>query len=180
MLIKGFPVGVCNANSFADRMYKSHDSLVLYPTMHHFETEMCTWEHISVTEWCIVGYLSNALWQLWDVFNRPRLPSLVVLVGKWHDHHIAVPKKLYWIIWVCQTKTKPNHNKTQALCFIFRTSFISHLPLTTINGCLQSVKVFTNLSALTSQSSALWIPYLYFDCMRNFVRGRYAVTKTTH
>ena len=27
-----------------------------------FETEMCTCEHISVAKWCIVEYLSNALW----------------------------------------------------------------------------------------------------------------------
>ena len=24
--------------------------------MHHFVTEMCTYVHISVTKWCIVGY----------------------------------------------------------------------------------------------------------------------------
>ena len=28
-----------------------------YPKMHNFVTEMCTWVHISVTKWCIVGYL---------------------------------------------------------------------------------------------------------------------------
>ena len=30
-----------------------------YPTMHHFVTEL-SWK------WCIVGYLSYALWNLWD------------------------------------------------------------------------------------------------------------------
>ena len=39
---------------------------VPYPIMHHFITEMCTSVHISVTKWCIVGYLSNELWDLWD------------------------------------------------------------------------------------------------------------------
>ena len=34
--------------------------------MHRFVTEMCTFVHISVTKWCIVGYLSDALWDLWD------------------------------------------------------------------------------------------------------------------
>ena len=34
------------------------------PTMHYFVTEMCTCVHISITKWCIVGYLSNALWDL--------------------------------------------------------------------------------------------------------------------
>ena len=34
--------------------------------MHHFVTEMCACVHISVTKWCIVVYLSDALWDLWD------------------------------------------------------------------------------------------------------------------
>ena len=33
---------------------------------HRFVADMCTCVHISVTKWCIVGYLSNALWDLWD------------------------------------------------------------------------------------------------------------------
>ena len=44
-----------------------------YPTVHHFVTEMCTRVHISVTKWCIVGYLSNASW---DLCNRPCYHSL--------------------------------------------------------------------------------------------------------
>ena len=44
----------------------SHNALVTYPKMHrpHFETEMCTHVHISVTKWCIVGYVTSALWNL--------------------------------------------------------------------------------------------------------------------
>ena len=34
--------------------------------MHHFVTEMCTCVHISVTKWCIVGYDTGTLWDLWD------------------------------------------------------------------------------------------------------------------
>ena len=34
--------------------------------MHHFVTEMRTRVHISVTKWCIVRYVSNALWDLLD------------------------------------------------------------------------------------------------------------------
>ena len=37
---------------------------VIFPTMHHYVTEMCTWVHISVTKWWIAGYLTNALWVL--------------------------------------------------------------------------------------------------------------------
>ena len=39
--------------------HKSHNASIPYPTMHHFVTEMCTCVHISVTKWCIVGYLSD-------------------------------------------------------------------------------------------------------------------------
>ena len=49
-----------------DQSHKSHNAPVPYPTMHHFVTEMCTRVHISVTKWCIVGYLPDALWDLWD------------------------------------------------------------------------------------------------------------------
>ena len=45
-----------------DVIHKSHNAQALNPTMHHFVTEMCTCVHISVTKWCIVGKLSNALW----------------------------------------------------------------------------------------------------------------------
>ena len=38
--------------------------------MHHFVTEICTCVHISVTKWCIVAYLSNALWDLSTVLHQ--------------------------------------------------------------------------------------------------------------
>ena len=46
--------------------HKSHNALAKYPTMHHFVTEMCTHVHISATKWCIVGYGTDALWDLWN------------------------------------------------------------------------------------------------------------------
>ena len=49
--------------------YKSHNASDKYPTTQHFVTEMCTCVHISVTKWCIVGYLSEALWDLCNRFN---------------------------------------------------------------------------------------------------------------
>ena len=33
--------------------------------MYHFVTEMCTYVHISVAKWRILGYLSDALCDLW-------------------------------------------------------------------------------------------------------------------
>ena len=44
---------------------KSHNATYPYPTMHHFVTEMCTCAHFCY-KWCIVGYLSDAIWDLWD------------------------------------------------------------------------------------------------------------------
>ena len=38
----------------------------IYPTVHHTVTEMCTCVYISVTTGCLVRYLSEALWDLWD------------------------------------------------------------------------------------------------------------------
>ena len=46
-------------------LQKSHNVHIPCPTMHPFVTEMCTCVHISVTTWCIVGCLSDALWDLW-------------------------------------------------------------------------------------------------------------------
>ena len=39
-------------------LHKSHNAPVPYPTIYHFVTNM----HIAVAIWCIVGYLSDALW----------------------------------------------------------------------------------------------------------------------
>ena len=51
-----------------DLIHKSHNAPVPNPTMHHFVTEMASFCNrnvfISVTKWCIVGYLSDALWDL--------------------------------------------------------------------------------------------------------------------
>ena len=49
-----------------DPDHKSHNVSDRYPTMHHLVTEMCTYVHISVTKWCIVGYGTGALWNLCD------------------------------------------------------------------------------------------------------------------
>ena len=44
----------------------SHNAPVPYPTMHNFVAATLTCVHISVTKSRIVGYLSDALWDLWD------------------------------------------------------------------------------------------------------------------
>ena len=49
---------------------KSYNATFPYPTMHNFVIGMCTCVHISVTKWCIKGYLYFALWHL---LSRPGL-----------------------------------------------------------------------------------------------------------
>ena len=55
--------------SMINPSHKSHNASDKYPTVtiHHFVTEMCTHVHISVTNWCIVGYGTGALL---DLCNR--------------------------------------------------------------------------------------------------------------
>ena len=61
-----------------DLSHKSQNASVPYPTMQHFITEMCTCVHISVIKCCIVGYLSDAFWDLWDVsiLNRVKIKRI--------------------------------------------------------------------------------------------------------
>ena len=42
-----------------DPSYKSHDASYIYPTMHHFVTEIWTHVLISVTKWCIDNGISD-------------------------------------------------------------------------------------------------------------------------
>ena len=46
----------CLRNLARDPSHKFHSASGNNPTMHHSVTEMCTSVHISVTQWCIVGY----------------------------------------------------------------------------------------------------------------------------
>ena len=79
-----------------DLLHKSHNAPVPYPTMPHFVTEMCTHVHISVTKWCIMGYLSNALWDLWDgsieCFERvlPFLLQIVNIMSKYRMGSVRI------------------------------------------------------------------------------------------
>ena len=69
---------------------KSHDALDKYPTISHIVTEMCTDVHISVTEWCIVGYETGALWDLWDGSNTTYYNMTVwILAGNYISFTIA-------------------------------------------------------------------------------------------
>ena len=80
--------------STIDPSLKSHNAPVPYPTIHHFVTEMCTRVHISVTKRCIVGYFSDALWDLWDgssikVITLTSLSSPTILCGHTHTQCVS-------------------------------------------------------------------------------------------
>ena len=47
-------------------LHTFYNAPIRYLTLHHFVTQMCACVHISVTKWSIVGYFSNAFWDLWD------------------------------------------------------------------------------------------------------------------
>ena len=65
--IAGVLYGDIDTTPTVDLLQKSHTAPPgLYPTMRHVVTEMCTCVHISATIWRIVGYLSDALWDLWE------------------------------------------------------------------------------------------------------------------
>ena len=49
-----------------DLSHKFHDVPAPYPTMHHCVTEICTRVHFVVTKWCIVGDVSDVLWDFWE------------------------------------------------------------------------------------------------------------------
>ena len=78
----------CRLVDGLDLRYKFHNAPVPYPTMYHFVTEMCTCVHISVTKWCIVGYLSNVLLYLWD--GSISFPAVL--------HWGEVMYAFYWLI----------------------------------------------------------------------------------
>ena len=76
------------------------------PTMHPFVTEICTRVHTSVTKWCIVGYISDALWDLWDkllvctsiqYFHKSYFLNMMILTTKsiylvvYSLHHNVLP-----------------------------------------------------------------------------------------
>ena len=61
-----------------DRIHKSHNVAAPYPTMHHFVADMCRCVHISVTKWCIVGHLSE---ELWDCPSHDELPCQNILIS---------------------------------------------------------------------------------------------------
>ena len=89
-------------------LHNYHNAPVQHPIMHHFVTEVSTCVHISATKWGIVGYLSNALWNLWDVSIAPislMVTSLCIGVPK-----VAARKP--WKIWLYPINPRKYYDKT--------------------------------------------------------------------
>ena len=86
-----------------NQINKSHNALVLYPTMHHSE-QKCAY---FCSEWCIVGYETSALWNLWDW----SIPALFMMVSAMlschticHHHHTFSTSLQRWMmtqLWLC-------------------------------------------------------------------------------
>ena len=79
--------------------------------MHYFVTEMCTCVHISVTKWCIVGYFSDVLWNLWNgSIGRFHLTDKN-LIKTWNPEecfHVKHGKGLKWWGFCIQYHVKPD------------------------------------------------------------------------
>ena len=81
--------------SLLDPSHKSQKAWDKYPTMHHFLIAMCTYVHIFVTKWDIVGYWIGALWDLRDTcvyisnasFEPPNVYHHVSKIDHTHIFH---------------------------------------------------------------------------------------------
>ena len=57
----------CNTNIsdiciITNQSHKPYNASVLYPIIHPFVTDMCTWVHISATKWCTHVHISVTKW----------------------------------------------------------------------------------------------------------------------
>ena len=98
-----------------------------------FCNRMCTYVHISVTKWCIVGYLSDAMWDVWDgsIDDQMRKITVTCILVVLHLNicvaHVSlhdIPAVLWTVVigvkmvlwsWIClkyEQWHKFNQNKT--------------------------------------------------------------------
>ena len=93
--------------------YKSHNASGKYPTVHHFVIEHM---HHSVTTWCIVGYGTNALWDLWwetdPIIMRTNKNSFITFLPVVVDLLLSCSASFLlclaesWASWSCSGKGK--------------------------------------------------------------------------
>ena len=94
-------------------MHQSHNS-----QRHHFVTEMCTHVHISVTKWCIVGCLWNALWDNCEIgLKRPTME----VVTRFSPNNKLFDRRS-WALTVCMHNFNSRHMMTSWNGNIFRVT----------------------------------------------------------
>ena len=109
---------VHNLKNLINPSHKSQNASVLYHTMQQFVTEMCTCVHIAVTKFCIVGYLSDALWDLWDgsIGNKPEL--LYIMTWCWKGNKsLTEPMRPSIVLVICinpPSRVEPCSNIVQS------------------------------------------------------------------
>ena len=99
-----------------DQSHKSQNAPVPYTTMHHSE-QKCP--HFCF-EWCIVGYGTSALWNLW----------MMPIVGGWpqfySNHSFEISWGLWWTKWpiFCrgQYKCIQMHSVDKNICHLLQNS----------------------------------------------------------
>ena len=86
---------------------KCHHALDKYPTMHNFVTEMFTHAHFcykmmhcGIWDWCMVGFVQQAYWNVLQWSNNSYPYMVIVLIGPL--------EKTYWNL---QTKYKTFHQR---------------------------------------------------------------------
>ena len=83
---------------------QSHNAPILYPTMHHFVTEVFTCVHISATKWCIVVYSSDASWDFWD----GSIDIFIRVTSWWARWRLKLPASRLFTQSFIQTQIKEN------------------------------------------------------------------------
>ena len=104
-----------------DLLHKSQNASVQYPKVHHFVTEMCTNVYISVTDWCIVGCLSNELMGFvrWNYSFAPGLWFRFILFGT--NRFNFTEQNMFKICW--------NHISLEKNLFVYLQLEFVHLAL---------------------------------------------------
>ena len=78
----------------------SHNTPILYTTMHHFVPEICTCMCISVTNGALWLYLCNVVWDLWDWSTYRKWFSFYIIPWYWNGTVSAnSPIKRYGYNW---------------------------------------------------------------------------------
>ena len=128
--------------------------IVPHPTIHHFVTEM----YISVTKLCIAGYLSNAVWDLWDGSTEE---------SKLNAHHPSCRRPFQyedaiWLSYLCNGIPIPGKTVlTEMYISVTKWCIMGYL----FNVVWDLWDLSTDESKLNAQHSSCRGPYQYEDAI---------------